>query len=124
MLELRKVADKPADAPLLDLDENGVPKKGPWPLKHVELVGEAPANHNFADSFVAKALQDGYLSFEGMTLTQSEGYERNPVVTGKEIVLKLKGATLRYKIIEPPGRYEEDDGPRVSHEYRCRLIRG
>lgn len=49
MLELRKRADKSGK-------QN---KDGSWPLTHVELVGDAPKQHNFANTFVARATADG-----------------------------------------------------------------
>lgn len=108
MLELRIRADKTGDPP-----EDG----GRWPLSHVEIVGDAPLLHNFADSFVGKAMADGYLEFEGMAAAVTEGYSRNPVITGDVIVLRLATGDLRYEVIEHPGRY----GDEVHHEYRCRL---
>jgi hypothetical protein len=100
----------------------------PWPLDRVELVGDAPKDHNFADSFVARASQDGYLEFTKPRVVSTEvdgkAYERNPVVTGDEIVLHLASGDLRYKVVEHPGRYREDDGThRVTHEYVTRLVR-
>lgn len=118
MLELRKRADKTGKEP---------PDGEAWPLKHVELVGKAPTRHNFADTFVARALEDGYLSFKNARATSTTGYDRDPVVTGDEIVLSLKGNKLRYKVLEHPGRYSDNDEPsgfRVTHEYRCRLVKG
>lgn len=123
MLQLRKRADKTGEQ-----DENGT-----WPLAHVELVGEAPKEHNFADTFVARALADGYLSFKNARATSSavppgvEPYGRDPVITGDEIVLKVKPKQLRYKVLEAPGKYpdpDEESGWRVSHEYRCNLVGG
>jgi hypothetical protein len=120
MLSLRKRADKTGEPP---------PDGEAWPLRHVELVGDAPKDHNFADTFVTRALTDGYLSFKNPRGVASDAggvpYSRNPVVTGDEIVLALKGGKLRYRVLEPPGRYEDKDGTvRESHEYRCRLIGG
>ncbi len=117
MLELRKRADKSGPAPDLEAGES-------WPLARVELVGEAPAQHNFADSFVARAIADGYLEFENARVATPEGYARNPVLTGDAIVLHLSTGDLRYEVLEHPGRYVDPDEPsgyRVTHEYRCRL---
>jgi hypothetical protein len=86
-----------------------------YPLKHVELVGDAPAEHNFASSFVARAMGEGWLS-----------------LARGEIVLHLEGGDLRYTVVEPPGRYptgktvEGPDGEpideiRVSDEFVCEL---
>ena len=118
MLELRKRADKTGPEP---------PAGEPWPLAGVELVGEAPKSHNFADTFVARAMQDGYLEFEEMSIAATEGYGRNPVVTGTAIVLHLAGGDLIYEVGEHPGRYDdagEPSGKRVTHEYRCKLRKG
>jgi hypothetical protein len=85
------------------------------------LDGEAPAEHNFADCYVIRALREGYLEFEGLRPHVSDDpYPRDPVVTGDAIVLHLSGGDLRYEVLECPGRY----GDRVSHEYRCRLEAG
>lgn len=130
MLELHKIADKSGDQPpthpetilLEDGSEVPHPQAGqitePWPLSHVELVGEAPADHNFADTFIARAMGDGYLEFTDMAVVQSDGYGRNPVLTGSEIVLHVADGDLRYRVLEPPGKY----GERVSNEYRCELV--
>lgn len=119
MLQLRIRADKTGDGP-------------PWPLASVELVGDAPRDHNFADSFVTKGLAGQYLSFTNPRPVASvlpadvSPYERDPVITGDEIVLHLASGELRYKVLEHPGKHadeSEHSGWRVSHEYRCRLIR-
>jgi hypothetical protein len=120
MLELRKRADKTGDAP------------GPrgWPITHVELVGDAPKEHNFADKFVSKALADGYLEFTNPRARASavdngvDPYDRDPVITGDQIVLHLADGDLVYDVLEAPGKYRDEGEPsgwRVSHEYRCRL---
>lgn len=101
----------------------------PWPLKHAELVGDAPAEHGFADTAVARYMQDGFLTFKNMRAVFVEAggkpYSRNPVLTGDEIVLDLKGKKLRYKVLEHPGRYEDDDGTvRETHEYTTKLVKG
>lgn len=88
-----------------------------WPMAGIELVGDAPELHNFSDTFVGKAVADGYLSFENMSVHATEGYERNPVVTGDAIVLQLDNVRLRYGIMQPPGKYEDE----THNEYRCLL---
>lgn len=139
MLSLRKVADTSKGERVVRFDvETGERKlvnpategneHEPWPLASVELVGDAPAKHNFADSFVARAMQDGYLELANPRAEATEvdgvSYERSPVMTGDEIVLHLANGDVRYKVLEPPGRYRDDDGSvRVSHEYRCRLVK-
>lgn len=148
MLELRKRADKSGDPikTVYRLGDQDIPKakadeinalaeqvgvEAPpvrevsvWPLAGVELVGEAPQDHGFADTFVARALTEGYASFEDMTLHTTEGYERNPVVTGSTFVLDLTTGPLRYTVVEAPGKYADEDEPsgfRISNEYRCQL---
>lgn len=122
MLHLRKRADR--EKPLKD---------GVYALKHVELVGDAPRLHNFADTFVQRASAEGWLEFKNpraaSTETTIEGrdpetktYSRGLVMTGDEIVLKLKGRDLRYTVLEHPGRYKDGDSDRETHEYRCRLV--
>lgn len=116
MLELRIRADKSGK-------QDG---DGRWPIAGVELVNDAPKEHNFADSFVSRALADGYLEFEDQETSNSDGYDRNPVISGSHIVLKLVSGDLRYKVLEAPGRYSDEDeesGYRVSHEYRARLVK-
>lgn len=113
MLELRKRADRSGEPPA---------EGEPWPLASVELVGKAPAVHNFADQFVARAIGDGYLEFENAGVAMTPGYERNPVVAGSAIVLHLAAGDLIYDVLEHPGRYERSDGTvEVHHEYRCKL---
>lgn len=140
MLTLRKRADRSKGERVVRFDEETGERKlvnpatpgtdhEPWPLAGVELVGDAPKQHNFADSFVARALRDGYLEFKNprAEVTEVDGvqYSRNPVVTGDEIVLNLATGKLRYRVVEPPGRYRDKDGSvRESHEYRCRLVKG
>lgn len=119
MLQLRKRADKTGDEP-----KDG----GAWPLARVELVGAAPKDHSFADTFVARAIADGYLELTNPRVTSTattKPYSRGPVVTGDEIVLHLHGGDLRYRVLEHPGRYPEQGGDdRETHEYRCRLVKG
>ena len=150
MLELRKVADKskgdrvtlqvaPPEETLEDgrvvIDPSRIEQRlvnpetpgfdhEPWPLKHVELVGDAPDKHNFSDTVVAKYMQDGFLTIKNMRLATTENYERNPVITGDEFVLDLRGGKLRYKILQHPGRYNDGDGEYVTHEYTCERIGG
>ena len=123
MLELRKRADRAGEP-----DEHGT-----WPLEAVELVGDAPRDHNFSDAFVARALADGYLELAEPRASSSklppdvETYSRDPVISGKEIVLHLADGDLRYKVLEHPGKYADENEPsgfRVTHEYRCRLVKG
>lgn len=121
MLKLRKRADKTGG-------EESRAADGSWPLAGVELVDDAPADHAFADTFVARAIRDGYLTFDEQTVatTDVDGvpYDRDPVVTGSTIVLHLTTGELRYRVLEHPGRYRDPDGSvRVSHEYRCKLER-
>lgn len=128
-LGLRKLADKSGKPP----------KDGkPWPLAGTVLLTDPPKRHSFSADFVAReSSPDGgaWLEVEGMRLIMQSGYDRNPVVAGDAIVLhvlegradaKKKGGklTVRYKIVEPPGRYadaSEPSGFRVSHEYRVEL---
>lgn len=120
MIEFRKRADKSGER-LAD---------GSWPLAGVELVGELDDWHGFADTFVARAHRDGWLEFENPTIASTEvggiPYDRDPVVTGDVIVLKLAGGDVRYRVLEHPGRYLEADGKthRVTHEYACELVKG
>lgn len=136
-MELRKLADKRGPEPPRNIPDEAGNLPDPsrphgallqsWPLAGVVLVGPAPTEHNFSDAFVARAMEDGYLELEGMRLAWTEGYERNPVLTGDAIVLHLQGGDLRYEVLEHPGRYDdaaEPSGKRVSHEYRCRLAQG
>jgi len=142
MLHLVKHADKTGPEPARNhpdktgaLPSDELPAGAllePWPLDRVELVGDPPAEHNFSDSFVARALADGYLEFTNPRAASSpvppgvSAYPRDPVITGDEIVLHLHGGPLRYTILEPPGKYPDDTEPsgwRVSHEYRCRLAK-
>jgi len=86
----------------------------------LRIVGEPPKRHAFSDNFVARGLQDGTLELEDPTVQVTDGYDRNPVLTGKALVLKVKGGDVRYKIVRAPGKYE--DG--VSHEYQVKLDQG
>ena len=122
MLQLRIRADKTGEQP----------ESGRWPVDRVELAAEAPKDHNFADTFVARALADGYLEFENPRAVTSpvpegvEPYDRDPVITGDAIILRLHGGDLHYRVLEPPGKYADEAEPsgwRVSHEYQCRLAR-
>lgn len=118
MLELRIEADTSGG-------EESKDSEGRWPIAHVEVVGDPPQHHNFADSIVAKGMERGFISFEGLRVETSTGYSRNPVVTGDVLVLHTKGKKLRYEIKERPGRYDdtpEDEPPREHHEYVCRLV--
>lgn len=144
MLTLRKIADRSGAEPprnkAVGVNDDGSPKLEnpalpydallePWPLAGVELQGEAPRDHSFADTFVARASSDGYLSFEGMRMASTEvdgvAYDRDPVVTGDAIVLDLTTGPLRYRVLEHPGRYKRADGRvEVVHEYRCVLEPG
>lgn len=123
MLELRIRADKTGEP------DGG----GRWPIASVALVGDAPREHNFADTFVSRALADGYLEIVNPRAVSAQvpagvqPYERDPVVTGDEIVLHLASGDLRYRVREHPGKFADEDEPsgwRVSHEYRCRLVKG
>lgn len=143
MLELRKRADrtgKPVgvvyrDGQGRDVDataakklnrlasEEGLPepydKVHVWPLAGVELVGDAPADHNFADILVGRAVAEGWAEFVNPTVVTTDGYERNPVVTGDQIVLHLDTGDLTYDIVDHPGRFDGE----VHHEYRCKLAK-
>lgn len=114
MLELRKRADKSGDEP-----EPGTA----WPLQHVEVTGDLPAKHNFADTFVARAIHEGYLSVENMRIGTTVNYDRDPVITGDAFILHLVDGDVRYRIIDHPGRYADPDGGPdiVIHEYTCEL---
>lgn len=136
MLELRVRADKSGDPlrteyrnaknqtvlnppPGSDLREVPI-----WPTDGVEIKGEAPEYHNFADALVSRGITEGWLEIDGLALHSTEGYERNPVVTGDAIVLKTPSGDVRYRINEAPGKYDDDNEPsgkRVSNEYACRL---
>ncbi len=103
----------------------------PWPLSHAELIGDAPEKHNFSDTVLAQYLQDDIAELKNPRLANTSvngtAYSRNPVLTGDEIVLKLKGKKLRYKVLEHPGRYQDDSeasGQRETHEYSCELVGG
>ena len=117
MLELHIHADKSGD-PLED---------GTWPIAGLEIIGETPEYHNFADTVVAKGIDGGYLRFEDMTLRSSEGYDRNPVLSGSAIVLDTVDGEVHYEVLESPGKYADESEPsgiRVTHEYRTRLQEG
>lgn len=148
MLQLRKLADRsgpePARNKATGVDDDGNPilenprlahgaLLEPWPLAGVELIGDPPTEHNFADTYVARALSDGYLTIENARPHASpvppgvQPYDRDPVLTGDEIVIKLVDGDLRYRILECPGKYPDESefsGWRVSHEYRCKLAKG
>lgn len=99
---------------------------GSWPIASVVVDGNAPAEHGFADTFVARALAAGYLSVENMQVVSTEvdgvAYDRNPVITGDAIVLDVEGGPLRYRIVRHPGRYQLADGSHeVIHEYETVL---
>lgn len=127
MLQLRKRADKSGDPPA---------EGEAWPLSHVELVGDAPREHNFADTVIGRYMADGFAEFVTPRLAATEAtgedgvtraYSRNPVLTGDEIVLHLEGGDLRYRVTEHPGRYADENEPggvRETHEYRTTLVRG
>lgn len=146
MLQLRKLADKSGPEPprnkAIGVDDEGNPiLENPqlehgaylesWPFAGVELLAPAPAEHNFADKTVARAMGDGYLTIKKPRPHSSpvppgvQPYERDPVLTGDEIVILTSSGKLRYRILECPGKYPDESecsGWRVSHEYRCELI--
>lgn len=153
MLELRKVADRSGDPvdtvwrhangqdvqitktaakALNDASEDAgleppLREVDVWPLSHVEVIGDPPEEHNFADGFVARGMVEGWVRLDNMRLGPTEGYERGPVLTGDAVVIDTADGPLTYEIVEHPGRYpdkSEDSGFRVTHEYKCRLAGG
>lgn len=58
-MEIHKHADKRG--------ERGA--NGNWPLTHVEIVGDVPAQHSFRDNLVTEALDEGWMRFEGKPMS-------------------------------------------------------
>ncbi len=119
MQTVRKHADRSGE-----LNEDGS-----WPLSHVSIVGDPEVEWGVSDTYVAKAVQEGWLSFENPTVLTTEvdgiAYSRGPVLTGSEVVLDVEGGELRYEVLEAPGRYRDPaGGVYVTHEYKLRLRKG
>jgi|SRR5215471_7035721 len=94
-IEFHKVADR----------EAGQNEDGTWALKHVALVGDAPAEHEFSEGYIMKALSEGWASM-------SEG----------NIVFHLVDGDLTYHVTSGP-EDENEEGQR-SGSFNAELVGG